>query len=124
MMMFKCRWEGIMLTEEWEDQATIIYNNACNLINEWNGERWEEAIFKGAEHNEIHSTNVLDYHAAHIVWADGNFETHHINWCLSEIDEVNSEKGYPEEIISILRESLNNLLLLPPYEDCVDYVEF
>lgn len=61
----------------------------------------------------------LDYGPGHIVWADENFETEHIRWCLDHFEEYVSDR-YTDEDMAVARRSLERLLAVPESVRCVE----
>lgn len=70
----------------------------------------------------------LDYGIGHICWADCNFETHHVEWCLKETRPANWKERYggrADQEWDDQRAALEELLAVPeeircPIPDDVD----
>jgi hypothetical protein len=113
-----------MLTEQWEEWALLKYHSTLKVVNDWNDDMCMKAIMEGRRHAYIQGEDLLHYHAGHIVWCDGNYESYHIESCIEDITRFNEDYNYPLELLQILEDSLQSLLTLPKYEDCEDYTRF
>ncbi len=92
-----------MSVDDWENEAKSIFNLHVKLLKDYG-----------------YSENDLLFGHSHIVWEDYNFESDHIEWCISEIEK--SQRCWKSDICTFLvRSSLVHLLQLPKYEDCIDY---
>lgn len=56
--------------------------------------------------------DAMNYGAAHIIWADENFDREHVQWCLDHFDEYKRDESTPEQNEAV-RQSLIALLALP-----------
>lgn len=60
----------------------------------------------------------LDYGPGHIVWADENFDTRSVQWCLDHFDKHRGDLS--DEDSAIVRHSLEQLLAVPEEIRCCE----
>lgn len=70
-------------------------------------EIYKKALLRLGNHDDA----ALNYSPSHIVWADENFETHSINWCLEHFNDYDGE--LTSEELAVSRWSLEELLKIP-----------
>lgn len=101
-----------MLIKEWEERADVIYNRYIRYLYELEMEyQIDDKPF------DTSPQCLMEYTFAHIVWADYNFESYHVQWSLDE-GEADTMDIRCKRLVS---RSLKELLLLPKYEGCEDY---
>lgn len=101
-----------MLIKEWEFLSDLIYGRYMSYLYDL------EIVYDIADHPSPYNYySVMHFDFAHIVWEDGNFESHHIEWCIDEGINSSMDKRFKR----LLLRSLKELLLLPKYEGCEDY---
>ena len=102
-----------MLIRQWEDKAGIIYDRYISYL--YNLELFYE--LSDDLSTQLSYFSVMHFDFAHIVWEVGNFESHHIEWCINK--SISSDMHI--RFKKLLTRSLKELLLLPKYEECEDY---
>jgi hypothetical protein len=100
----------------------------------WGWPRVVRAIYEKYSRLVSDASHVLDYGPGHIVWADENFETEHIQWCLDNAEEWREHKWdekWPQNMKSdgllledrdfhLAIESLRELLAIPESVRCCE----
>jgi len=102
-----------MLIKQWEAEADIIYDRYIAYL--YDLELFYELSDDMTTQHSYY--NVMHFDFAHVVWEDGAFESHHVEWCVNE--GISSELHI--RFKKLLTRSLKELLLLPKYEECEDY---
>lgn len=60
------------------------------------------------------NADALEFGPAHIVWSDENFDDDCVRWCLNEIANNRMVYELGDREVSIVKHSLERLLLVPP----------
>ena len=99
-----------MNTEEYHNLANEIWNTAMNRL---------DYFYKDECSNQ--SCEILDYRFGHTVWADFNYESWNIQWCIDQQSNQEYDEMHPfeKEVLIWSLEKLRDSL--PKYEDCIDY---
>ncbi|CAL9957530.1 hypothetical protein VPHF99_0029 [Vibrio phage F99] len=106
----------------WEEKAAEIWNKYCNNLSNIYEQEQLDALWREEDIPEFSTPeSIMDYLFGHIVWADYNYESWHIEWCIGQKDSEDYDEMLDFEkelLVKSLQELLENL---PKYEECEDY---